>query len=338
MARAETKKRGILSRWAFVLGTCNLPPGKTDVVTKVLVLIRACVLPMTLTSGLIAGLLAFRHPGFEPGLYLISAAGLLVAHGANNLMNDLFDLRTAVDTAKYPRALYAPHPVLSGMVTQRGLWTLAAAFNLVSLGVLVVLYLARGWIVVAFALAGFFVSAGYTAPPIRLKKRGLGEPGVLIVWGPLMVGGTYYAATGTVTWEIIAGSLPYALLATAVLMGKHIDKLDWDRRAEIGTLPALLGPAKARVLTQGLMALFYASLIVLVATKVFPVAALLALLALPRLAKVWTVFSNVRPDDPPPGYPVWPLWYAPSAFLHTRRAGALFVLGLVAGGLIPGPV
>ena len=54
----------------------------------------------------------------------------------------------------------------------------------------------RGWPVVAFALGGFFLSVAYTAPPLRLKKRGLGEPDVLVVWGPLMVGGTYYAAVG----------------------------------------------------------------------------------------------------------------------------------------------
>ena len=36
----------------------------------------------------------------------------------------------------------------------------------------------------------------YVAPPIRLKHIGLGEPGVFIVWGPLMVVGTFFVATG----------------------------------------------------------------------------------------------------------------------------------------------
>lgn len=40
------------------------------------------------------------------------------------------------------------------------------------------------------ALGGFVLSVAYTAPPLRLKKRGLGEPDVLVVWGPLMVCGT----------------------------------------------------------------------------------------------------------------------------------------------------
>ena len=57
------------------------------------------------------------------------------------------------------------------------------------------LYLAavRGPLIIAFALAGLFISVFYVAPPIRLKHHGLGEPGVFLVWGPLMVGGTFLA-------------------------------------------------------------------------------------------------------------------------------------------------
>ena len=102
---------------------------------------------------------------------------------------------------------------------------------------MIVLTVARGWPIVAFALGGFLLSAAYTAPPLRLKKHGLGEPTVLVVWGPLMVGGTYYAATGTIPGAVILASLPYALLCTTVLMGKHIDKIPWDEPDGTHTLP-----------------------------------------------------------------------------------------------------
>jgi 1,4-dihydroxy-2-naphthoate octaprenyltransferase len=57
----------------------------------------------------------------------------------------------------------------------------------------------RGPLIIVFALAGLFVSVFYVAPPIRLKHHGLGEPGRVPRWGPLMVGGTFLAATGTST-------------------------------------------------------------------------------------------------------------------------------------------
>ena len=76
---------------------------------------------MTLTAGAVAGLLAVNQAGFRPGLFFLALAGILLAHTANNLMNDLFDLEVGADTDSYPRALYAPHPVLSGMISRRGL-------------------------------------------------------------------------------------------------------------------------------------------------------------------------------------------------------------------------
>jgi 1,4-dihydroxy-2-naphthoate octaprenyltransferase len=249
-------------------------------------------------------------------------------------MNDLFDLESAIDTQSYPRALYAPHPVLSGLISKRGLAVSAVVVNLLSLVVLVALTIERGWAIVGFALAGFVVSAGYAAPPLRLKKRGLGEPGVFVVWGPLMVGGTYYAATGSIPAEVIAASVPFALLSTTVLMGKHIDKLPWDEPRHIGTLPVLLGERAARYITLGMMVGFYAAVVICVAFGALPVYALVCFLAVQRLVPVWRAYIRPRPPEPPKGYPVWPLWYAPAAFVHARRAGALFVLGLAAGAIL----
>jgi 1,4-dihydroxy-2-naphthoate octaprenyltransferase len=40
-------------------------------------------------------------------------------------------------------------------------------------------------------------------------------------------------------------------------------------------------------------------------------------------------YANQKPDKPPAGYPVWPLWYVAFAMRFTRRAGGLFVLGLL---------
>ncbi|HEX4821343.1 MAG TPA: prenyltransferase [Acidimicrobiales bacterium] len=323
-----TTDLGLLARWRYVLRTTNPPEGRVDVVSKWLVLTRAAVLPMTLTAGLIAGLLAVRHPDFEWGWYLLALLGILLAHAANNLMNDLFDLEVGLDSDEYPRGLYAPHPVLSGMITRKGLATASLAVNVLDLAILVVLTAARGWPVIVFAVAGFLLSAAYTAPPLRLKKRGLGEPDVLVVWGPLMVGGTYYSAVGHLPWEIIAASIPYGLLCTAVLMGKHVDKLPWDAAEDIRTLPVILGEARARRVTQGLMAAFYAIVAIDVVIGALPWPALIAFAAIPTAVQAWRNIGQPKPDSPPKDFPIWPLWFAAFAFLHTRRAGALLVLGL----------
>ena len=129
--------------------------------------------------------------------YLVLAVvGLVVAHAANNMINDYFDLEGGVDTDDYVRALYAPHPILSGWVTKRQLGMAILLVNAIDLAIMLFLTAARGPLVIAFALAGLFISVFYVAPPIRLKHIGLGEPGVFIVWGPLMTVGTFFVATG----------------------------------------------------------------------------------------------------------------------------------------------
>ena len=321
---------GRRAAWAYALRTTNPPPGvEPDAVTRWLVVTRAAVLPMTIFSGLVAGLLAVRADGFSWFCFLLALLGITVAHTANNLMNDLADTQVGTDTATYPRALYAPHPILSGLVTKRQLVTAVLLCQVVDLAIMLVLLERRGWPVVAFALAGLFLSYAYTAPPLRLKKIGLGEPDVFLTWGPLMVAGTYYSAVGNLPWQVWVASAPYGLLCTSVLMGKHIDKIPYDAPAGTRTLPVLLGEARARTVTKALLIGFYATIVVAVAVGAMPWPVVVVLAALPVLVKALRYLSQPRPDEPPAGFPVWPLWFAAVCFVHTRRAGALLVLGLV---------
>jgi 1,4-dihydroxy-2-naphthoate polyprenyltransferase len=319
---------GLLRSWRHALSTVNPPQGDVDPITRWLVITRAGVLPMTLTAGALAGLLAVRAHGFAAGWYALAFIGIVLAHVSNNLLNDLFDTDTGLDTGDYPRALYAPHPILSGMISRRGLIGAAIAVNWLGIAILVVLVAARGPLVLVFGLAGVLLNVAYTAPPLRLKKRGLGELDVLLVWGPLMLAGTYYSAVGHLPWRIWLAGLPYGLLCTAVLMGKHIDKLPWDQREGVGTLPVLLGEPRARKVTEALMAGFYLTLVVCVLVDALPWPALAALGALPLLARALKALRRPRPERPPRRFPVWPLWFAAFAFTHTRRGGALLVAGV----------
>jgi 1,4-dihydroxy-2-naphthoate polyprenyltransferase len=321
-------RQGRLSRWRHALSTVNPPSGELDAVSRWLVITRAGVLPMTLTAGAVAGLLAVRQHGFALGWYLLSFLGIVLAHVSNNLVNDLFDTDAGLDTGEYPRALYAPHPILSGMIDREGLVRAAVAVNLADLVILAVLVGARGFVVLAFGLAGVVLNVAYTAPPLRLKKRGLGELDVLLVWGPLMIAGTCYAAIGKVPWQVWLAGIPYGLLCTAVLMGKHIDKLPWDERAGVHTLPVILGEPRARVATEALMIGFYVSVVVCVLIGALPWPTLAVFGALPLLIRALRALRSPRPQRPPRGFPVWPLWFAAFAFTHTRRAGALLVAGL----------
>src|SRR5439155_26928886 len=209
---------------------------------------------MTLMSALIGGLLAAATaPEVSWGYFGLACVGVVTAHAANNMINDYFDTEGGVDTEGYTRTLYAPHPILSGLISKKGLLSVIAAVNLFDFAIMCVLTAGRGWPVIAFALAGLFISVFYVAPPLRLKHHGLGEPGVFLVWGPLMVVGTFFVATGQIpAWTWIA-SLPYAILVTTVLFGKHIDKIEADTKKGVRTLPVILGERRARDVARVLM-------------------------------------------------------------------------------------
>ncbi len=326
----------LISNWIEVLQTTNLRKGvEPDPVSRWLVITRASVIPMTFFSAAIGGLLAIPSGNARLGLWLLCTLGLVLAHAANNMVNDYFDLKSGVDTPDYARAQYSPHPILSGMISKRGLVTAILVVNALDMAIGGALIWARGWTTLGFALAGFGISVFYVAPPLRLKHHGLGEPSVFVVWGPLMIAGTYFVTTGQTPAWIWLASLPYGLLVMTVLFGKHIDKYEADAAKGIHTLPVLLGPGPARRVAQGLTLAFYAAVVLQVVMGVLGVWTLAVLASLPRAIQVLGIYSRPRPEKPPENYPVWPLWYVSAAFVLTRQAGALFALGLVANAIWP---
>jgi 1,4-dihydroxy-2-naphthoate octaprenyltransferase len=322
--------------WGEVLRTQNLSPERPmDTVSRWLLITRASVFPMTITSAAIGGLLAAGAPHTNWVFFGAALLGLVLAHAANNMINDYFDLEGGVDSDEYVRGQYAPHPILSGLISKGGLLIAIAVVNLIDLAILLYLADARGWGVAAFALLGLFVSVGYVAPPVRLKHRGLGEPGVFFVWGPLMIGGVYYVTTGTLPPWVLVASIPYAILVTCVLMGKHVDKFEADSARGIRTLPVILGRERSLFLTQELMVSFFVLVVCLVLVGTLGAWTLVTLLAVPKLVRTIKVFARPRPQEAPPGYPIWPLWYVAWAFGLTRFAGGLFVIGLLLDAIYP---
>jgi len=332
----STSPGSLLDNWRQIIATGNLPRGRAmDGVSRWLLITRACVFSMTITSALIGGLLAAATaPETHWGYFALAVVGLVLAHATNNMINDYFDTIGGVDTEAYVRTQYAPHPLFSNLISKEGLIATILACNLADLAIGIWLMSARGWPVAAFALAGLFISVFYVAPPLKLKHHGLGEPGVFIVWGPLMIGGTYYVTAGMLPSWIWLASVPYALVVTTVLIGKHVDKYEQDGSRGIRTLPVILGREFSLRLNQLLMIAFYPIVAMLVLRGMLGAGVLLVALAIPRLLTVLRAYNEPKPAGPPPGYRLWPLWYVSLAFYHNRLAGGLFVLGLIVNLLL----
>jgi 1,4-dihydroxy-2-naphthoate octaprenyltransferase len=133
--------------------------------------------------------------------------------------------------------------------------------------------------------------------------------------------------------SVLAGA-PYALNVTTVIFGKHIDKLEVDRKKRIHTLPVLIGERPARLAIVGMMLLSYAVVLGLIASRYFTPVMAAVLLAIPALRRVFPALLKPRPKDRPEWFPEgqggWPLHFAPLAFVNNRAFEFWYILGLIA--------
>lgn len=192
---------------------------------------------------------------FDWTRFVFVAVRLVLAHATNNILNDLADYSRGVDKVNPFRTQYGTQHVEDGFMTKAQSRRMAFVTGL--FGVLTGIYLvvtAQSPLLLYFLLAGIVFLFAYNWP---LKHIGLGEPLVVIVWGPMMIGGGFLAITGYWSWEVAKASLPNALGPTAVLFGKHIDKIPWDMPRKVRTLPVLIGEHAARKTTMALLALQY---------------------------------------------------------------------------------
>ena len=299
-----------------------------DLVSRWLIASRSAVFILTFISASIAGLLAVRSGHFDPVLWLLTSLALIAAHASNNLFNDLTDFSRGVDRNNYFRALYGPQTLERGLLSRSGLLRYASFGSVLALAIGAYLVSVRGPLALALLVAGAFFVLFYTYP---LKYYGLGELAVLLVWGPLMIGGTYFIVTGSWDWIVAVAGLPYALGVTTVIFGKHIDKAGDDRTLKIHTLPVIVCERVARALCTGMLIAQYAIVVYFVATGFFAPTLLLVFGAAPLLLKALRALRVPRPAERPESYPavVWPLWFVRYCFAHNRRWGTLFLIGLI---------
>lgn len=299
-----------------------------DIISKWLIATRSVVFIMTFLSSAIGGLLAYKVGKFQFLPWFFCTLGLILAHATNNLLNDFIDHLQRIDRGNYFRVQYGPQPLENGLMSWKThlLYIFFTGLLAVSIGIYLI-YL-RGLFALLLFLAGAFFLLFYTFP---LKYIGMGEIAVLIVWGPLMVGGSYFVSSSEWSWQAVIASLPYALGVTSVLLGKHLDKHEFDKARRIMTLPVLLGERNGRILTITVMFIQYLLVVYLVFIGYFTPVLLLVFFVFPSFLYVFRMLKSSKPEKMPQGYreDVWPLWFVAGTFWHNRRFGIAYLLALI---------
>ncbi|MET1127836.1 MAG: UbiA family prenyltransferase [Thermoproteota archaeon] len=233
-------------------------------------------------------------------LSLLALLGSVLLHAAVNVWNDYFDYRYGVDKPGVGTTVYRPHPIFAGIMAPGQVLVFGTSLGLAALGIGGILALAGRPLALLLGLAGFILAYSYTGPPLKLKYRGLGELGVFIAWGPLMVVGGAYVASGHLSLEAAAASVPLGLLVAAVLLANNIRDLEDDRMAGAYTLAVRIGRRPAIRLYQSMILAPHIIVAALYAAKLVPLASLAALASLPLAASLARLMSREVPVDADP--------------------------------------
>lgn len=184
---------------------------------------------------------------------LVFACILMIEVG-KNAVNDLYDFRSGTDSDVWPqertpfsggKRVLVDHLLTEGQLIRIGWYafTIAAALAL-ALSVVV------SPVLLIVGVIGVAISYAYSAPPIQLSYRGLGELAVFLVYGPGLILGIYAALTSSLSAAVITASLTMGLLIANVLLVNEFPDERPDREAGKRTLLVKLGRQRATILVE----------------------------------------------------------------------------------------
>jgi 1,4-dihydroxy-2-naphthoate polyprenyltransferase len=256
---------------------------------------------MTFSSVTIGTLVAWWiTKSFNPLIYLVAFGGMISFHAATNLINDFYDVKHGVDKIGAPTTKYRPHPVASGADKPATIRLWAGIFYTCTILAAVYLTLLRGPWVLILAGLGITGSFLYTADPVVLKARGLGELTVFLMWGPLIPLGAYLVQTGVLSGTPIIMAIPIGLLVALVILANNIRDIDYDGSVGMKTVPVMIGKTNGSRLYKALLLMAYLFIPVSITAGILPLWSLVVLITAPGAVALSRMFHGAIPDNADP--------------------------------------
>lgn len=263
--------------------------------------LRAEFLTASIVPVLLATAVVHRATGeVDPLLFALTMAGAVCLHLGTNTANDYFDHLSGNDAlnTQFVRPFTGGSRLIQdGSISPGAVLATAVSFFAAGLAAGVTLALLGRPFALLFGLIGFLSGFFYVAPPLMLANRGLGEPAVGLNFGLLVVMGTYYVQTGSVSAECIVASLPLTLLITSVILINEFQDMNADARVGKRTLVVRSGRRKAVPVFAALSFGAYVPILAGAASRLLPTASLIGAATFPLILKaVWNAKKHY--DEP----------------------------------------
>ena len=223
--------------------------------------------------------------GHEPNVWTALAALLLAVlmHAAANVINDYHDALNGADAAN-TQGLFpftgGARLIQNGHVTTQDTHNLAKALTVFLIPCGLLLAVKTGGGLVVLGLAGLLLGWAYSAPPLALMTRGLGEASVAIAWGLVVVGADYVQRKHFFVIPV-AVAVSFALLVGNILVINGFPDALADAQVGKRTLVVRLGARRAAWLYLAVALLAHAWLWAGVWWFIHPEPALWGLVSLP---------------------------------------------------------
>jgi 1,4-dihydroxy-2-naphthoate octaprenyltransferase len=258
----------------------------------------------------------------------LTLLGVVFIHLGANIANDYFDHRSGNDAANVDFArpfTGGSRLIQQGLISPGSVLAISVCFFAAAIAIGIALVVMRGFVVLALGIVGLASGFFYTAPPLRLAARGLGELVVGLCFGMLVAAGTCYVQTASVSAGCLVAAVPISLLITAVIIINEFQDADADESVGRRTLVVRLGRRRGVVLYGVVTLAAYPAVAVGATAGPMPRFCLLALATLPLALKA--VLAARRFYDDPRR-----LAAANALTIVTHLAtGALLIVGYLAG-------
>ncbi len=253
---------------------------------------RPKTLPAAAAPVIMGSAMAFHDTLFHLPSALAALLGALFIQIGTNFANDYFDFKKGADTIDRlgpvratSAGLIKPHTMKRAFIA-----TFVLAF-------IIGLYLIYrgGWPILAIGLSSILFGVLYTGGPYPLGYNGLADIFVLIFFGPVAVGGTYFVQTMDINHVVLLAGLAPGLISTAILTANNLRDINTDAKAGKRTLAVRFGEGFAQkeyFFAIALACSLPLLLVYLTHENYFSTLALLAMI--PAIPGVKLVFSNTR--------------------------------------------
>jgi len=255
---------------------------------------------MTFSSVTMGTLLAAIAGRFSPLYYALTLGGMISFHAATNVLNDFYDVKHGVDREGAPTTKYRLHPAAFGQVPLSTTLAFSVGLYAVTLAAGVYLAFVSSTSILLVIAVGILGSVFYTADPVDLKARSLGEPTVFVMWGLLIPLGAYIVQTGNFAWAPLLASIPIGIFVALVLLANNIRDIGYDGTVRERTLAVALGARRAQRLYVALLALAYILVAAGILLEQLPAWSLIVFLTVPGALRLSKMFHGPVPDDADP--------------------------------------